>query len=142
SMSFWAVCTAGFIHILLGLSLFLSQVDDACSPAPHLASYIFAVGVLLVAAKITLFSERYTHLPHFIQFLVETIGALVILEFCNLYVWCRLERLIYHATRLAFLSLGMNAKTYLKHEYWLLLVPTTAVATSFLFVTIRATKFT
>ncbi|KAH8341853.1 hypothetical protein KR059_002466, partial [Drosophila kikkawai] len=132
-----AVCTAGFIHIVLGLSLFLSQETDACSPAPQLASYIFAGAVLVAAVRITLYSKRYIHLPYFIQCLVETIGTLAILEFSNLYFWCRLERIIHHVVRLSFFSLGMGAEKYLKQEYWLLVVPTTALAASFLVLATR-----
>ncbi|KAH8247650.1 hypothetical protein KR038_007584, partial [Drosophila bunnanda] len=139
--STWAVCTAGFVHILLGLSVFLSQVPDACSPAPQLASYIFSGTVLLASAKITLFSERYTHLPDSIQFLVETMGTLAILEFCDLYVWCRVERVIHNSTRLLFLSLGMDPVVYLEQEYWILVVPTTALAASVLYIFTRATQF-
>ncbi|KAH8361096.1 hypothetical protein KR200_005621, partial [Drosophila serrata] len=139
--SIWAVCTAGFIHTILGLSIFLSQVPDGCSPAPQLASYIFSGTILLLLANLKLYSERYTHLPYSIQFLVETISALAILEFSDIYVWCRTERVIHNCARLLFLSLGMDPKVYLGKEYWILIVPTTALAASALFIVTRATQF-
>ncbi|KAH8247103.1 hypothetical protein KR032_009316, partial [Drosophila birchii] len=140
-VSKWAVYLVGFVHILLGLSLFLLPSVDACSPAPLLASYIFAGTVLLALANLTLFPKRYTHLPFCIQFLVEIFGTLIILEFCDLVVWCRLERIIHNVMRLGLLFLGMDAKVYLEYEYWILLIPTTALAISVVFIFNQATQF-
>lgn len=126
-----AVCSAGFIHIILGLTLYVTQAADSCSPAPQIASYIFAGTILIIAADTPLFSERYTHLPYSVQYVVETMGTLAILEFFNLWVWCSLERLIYYVVRLMSLFLGMGNETYLELEFFLLGVPTTALAIIF-----------
>ncbi|XP_017008706.2 uncharacterized protein [Drosophila takahashii] len=129
-----AVFTAGFIHIILGISVCLSQAADRCSPAPNLGSWIFAGALMLLASDIKMYPDRYKHLPYAIQFLVETIGSLAILEFFSFVVWCMLERLIHHLVRLLFLSLGMSDEIYLALEYWLLLIPTTAAAGTLLMI--------
>ncbi|XP_039231826.1 uncharacterized protein LOC120321863 [Drosophila yakuba] len=129
-----AVYTAAFIHLVLGVCVCLWPPNDTCSPAPNLGSWIFEGALLLLVSDVKLYPDRYTHLPYSIQFLVETIGSLAILEFFIIVVWCALERLIHHLTRLLLLYLGMNADTYLALEYWILLIPTTAVASTFLYI--------
>ncbi|XP_043654513.1 uncharacterized protein LOC122620901 [Drosophila teissieri] len=129
-----AVYTAGFIHLVLGISVCLWPPNDTCSPAPNLGSWIFAGALLLLASDVKLYPDRYTHLPYTIQFLVETVGTLAILEFFAFVVWCALESLIHHLTRLLLLYLGMNDDTYLALEYWILLIPTTAVASAFFYI--------
>jgi len=126
--SYQAVCTAGFIHLVLGISVYLSQPSDGCSPAPKLGGWIFVGALGLLATDIKMYPDRYMHLPYAVQFLVETIGSLAILEFFSIVVWCMLEQLIHHLVRLLILSLGMNGETYLAFEYWLLLIPTTVLA--------------
>ncbi|EDV53171.1 uncharacterized protein LOC6554465 [Drosophila erecta] len=129
-----AVYTAGFIHLVLGLSVCLWPPKDTCSPAPNLGAWIFAGALLLLASDVKMYPDRYTHLPYAIQFLVETVGSLAILEFFTYVVWCTLERLIHHLTRLLLLYLGMNDDTYLALEYWILLIPTTVVASTLLYI--------
>ncbi|XP_016950762.1 uncharacterized protein LOC108025017 [Drosophila biarmipes] len=128
--SYQAVCTAGFIHFVFGISVYLSQPTESCSPAPKLGGWIFLGALGLLATDIKMYPDRYLHLPYAIQFLVETTGSLAILEFFSNVVWCTLEQLIHHLVRLLVLSLGMNDELYLALEYWLLLIPTTALAGS------------
>ncbi|XP_017041624.1 uncharacterized protein LOC108088387 [Drosophila ficusphila] len=132
--SYCAVCTAGFIHLILGISLCFYQAADTCSPAPNLGGWIFLGALMLMTTDIKMYPERYKHLPCAIQFLVETIGSLAIFEICTFVVWCTLERLIHHLVRLLFLSIGMSDELYLALEYWLLLIPTTAIAGCLLFI--------
>ncbi|XP_016985579.2 uncharacterized protein LOC108049058 [Drosophila rhopaloa] len=131
--SYQAVCTAGFVHLVLGISLFHSQIDS-CSPAPNLGGWIFVVALMLMATDIKMYPDRYTHLPYAIQFLVEVIACLAMLEFFTIVVWCSLESLIFHTARLFFLFLGMSDESFLNWEYWLLLIPTTAMAGVLLFL--------
>ncbi|KAH8382891.1 hypothetical protein KR009_005722, partial [Drosophila setifemur] len=130
----YAVGIAGFVHLILGISFYLKPPHDSCSPAPVLGSLIFSAAVLLLAKDLKMYPDRYLHLPYAIQFIVETIGSLAVLEFFALVVWCMLERLIHHVIRFACLSLGMADRTYLAMEYWILAIPTIAMGGTFLFL--------
>ncbi|XP_017076199.2 uncharacterized protein LOC108111316 [Drosophila eugracilis] len=132
--SYEAVCTASFIHLILGLAVWFKPPAESCSPAPNLGSWIFVGAPILLATDIRMYPKRYMHLPYAIQFLVETVGSLAIIEFSAIVVWCALECLIHHLVRLLFLSCGMGDETYLALEYWLLLIPTTALASTLLYI--------
>ncbi|XP_030379097.1 uncharacterized protein LOC115627535 [Scaptodrosophila lebanonensis] len=129
-----AVGVAFFFHGIIGVSFFVAQDKDRCSPAPVLGSCIFMIAIVLLAMDMEIYSHRYMHLPLWIQFAVETVSTLALLEFCTLVVWCVMERLLHHAVRLALVAMGMSMELYLAWEWWLLGISTTVLACSFLTV--------
>nr|NP_001163770.1 uncharacterized protein Dmel_CG42592 [Drosophila melanogaster]ACZ95064.1 uncharacterized protein Dmel_CG42592 [Drosophila melanogaster] len=136
--SYQAVCIAALIHLVLGISVSPWPPKDTCSPAPKVGAWIFTFAILLLVADVRMCPKGYTHVPYIIQVLGETVGSLIIIEFSTSVVWCALESVTHQLTRLLLLYWGMNGDTYLALEYWILLIPTTAVASTFLYIMIKA----
>ncbi|KAH8315245.1 hypothetical protein KR074_007771, partial [Drosophila pseudoananassae] len=128
-----AIITAGFIHLATENTVYFSPEPNHCSPAPPLASWIFIGAVMLLATNLDAYPTHYRHLPYTIQFFVETLLSLIIMEVAAIYVWCNLEIIIYHFLRL-MLSIFMDDDFYLRFEPYILGVPTTVLAGTFLFI--------
>ncbi|KAH8326623.1 hypothetical protein KR067_011016, partial [Drosophila pandora] len=133
-----AVSIAGFLHLVIGIAFYYNTDAYYCSPAPPLASWINTGAVMLLAKDVEAYPIRYIHLPYTIQFVVEMLVALIILEIGSMVVWCHMERLIYQLVRLFMLWMGMDDDTYLRFEKWILVIPTTALASTFLYIMKRA----
>ncbi|XP_002037258.2 uncharacterized protein LOC6612755 [Drosophila sechellia] len=136
--SYEAVSTAALIHLVFRISISPWPPRDICSPAPNVGAWIFTFALLLLATDVKMYPNGYPHLPYIIQFLVETVGSLFIVELSTSVVWCGLESMTHQLTRLLLLFWGMDGDTYQALEYWILLVPTTAVASIFLYIMMRA----
>ncbi|KAH8268496.1 hypothetical protein KR026_007889, partial [Drosophila bipectinata] len=129
-----AIITAGFIHLATETAVYFSPEPNHCSPAPPLASWIYIGAVMLLATNLNAYSSHYYNLPCAIQFFVDTILSLIILEVAAIFVWCNLEIIIYHFVRFIMLSIFMDDDFYLRFEPCILGVPTTVLAGSFLFI--------
>lgn len=105
-MKMLPVCIAAFFQ-LMGISFFICQPDDQCSPAPSLASWLSLLAGLCLLTDIQVCSFSYTHVSWQLQLVVDIVASIFLVEIFTLIIWCGIERLIYLLTREAMYALGL-----------------------------------
>ncbi|EDW78080.1 uncharacterized protein Dwil_GK24200 [Drosophila willistoni] len=133
-----AVCVA-FLCQLLGYSLFLSQPEDKCSPAPSLASWIFLLSTICFLSDFDLYPERFMHMANFWQVIIEIVASIFLAEIGTVIIWCGLERLIYALVVELLWLVGIGDCLRWLFEYSILGVVTTALSVAIFWYIIRAT---
>ncbi|KAH8418851.1 hypothetical protein KR222_004580 [Zaprionus bogoriensis] len=137
-MQMIAVATAAFFQ-LNGISFFICQPEDQCSPAPVLASWLFLLASLCFLSDIEVFPRRFAHMGKYWQLAVEIFACVLLAEICTLIIWCSFERIVFILTRELIFALGLGNCCNWCIEYWLQGVTTTAVSFALLQFTMNAT---
>ncbi|XP_030561534.1 uncharacterized protein LOC115763208 [Drosophila novamexicana] len=85
---------------MCGITLFIRQPQDQCSPAPMLAKWLFVLTLLLLLWRCEMLPKRYTSLYPRIHICVELLGTVFISELAILIGWCSYERLVHQLSHL------------------------------------------
>lgn len=114
-----AVSLAALLQ-LLGSTVFFSQPEDQCSPAPSLASWLFLVATLCFLWDANVYPYRFRHMARGWQFLIEIVAAIFLVEMGSIIVWCSLERCLFFLMELFLTAVGSQSCKYSPLVHWLL----------------------
>lgn len=132
------VCIAAFFQ-LLGISFFICQPEDQCSPAPSLASWLALLAILCLLTDIEIYPCRYTQVSKHWQMLVEILASVFLVEIFTLFIWCKIEYLIFMLTRELMYAIGLANCCYSCVEYGLQGLTTGAASFALLRYAMEAT---
>lgn len=137
-MEMLPVCIAAFFQ-LLGISFFICQPADQCSPAPSLASWLSLLAGLCLLSDIKVCSFNYTHVSWHLQMAVDIVAGIFLIEIFTLIIWCGIERMVFLLTREIIYAVGLANCCSTCVEYALQGVTTGAASCALLKFAMQAT---
>lgn len=88
-----AILITAYFHIVLRMSIFITQEAPLFKEVPSLASWIFLLGFLDIIWHTSFCCIQCVYFPKSASYIIETLGTIFLSEFALLIVWTTLENI-------------------------------------------------